>query len=282
MLGNMMDTQLLIIDLLRHARNRHPSQEVVSQRLEGDIHRSTYAQIWQRSNQLAHALHALEIKSGDCVATLAWNTHRHMELYYAVSGIGAVLHTVNPRLFSDQLEYIINHAEDQYVFVDLSFVELLEPLQDRLASVKGFIVMTDRAHMPETSLAPLYCFEELLASQPTDYDWPRFDENSAAALCYTSGTTGNPKGVLYSHRAMVLHAQATASRELLDLNPDTVLLPMVAMYHAGAWGAPYAAPLAGCKLVLPGAGMDGASMSALISQEGVTVGLGVPTIWLTL
>ncbi|MEX0738535.1 MAG: long-chain fatty acid--CoA ligase [Pseudohongiella sp.] len=282
MLGNMMDTQLLIIDLLRHARNRHPSQEVVSQRLEGDIHRSTYAQIWQRSNQLAHALHALEIKSGDCVATLAWNTHRHMELYYAVSGIGAVLHTVNPRLFSEQLEYIINHAEDQYVFVDLSFVELLEPLQDKLTSVKGFIVMTDRAHMPETSLAPLYCFEELLASQPTDYDWPRFDENSAAALCYTSGTTGNPKGVLYSHRAMVLHAQATASRELLDLNPDTVLLPMVAMYHAGAWGAPYAAPLAGCKLVLPGAGMDGASMSALINKEGVTVGLGVPTIWLTL
>lgn len=282
MLGNMMDTQLLIIDLLRHACNRHPSQEVVSRRLEGDIHRSTYAQIWQRSCQLAHALDVLEVKPGDCIATLAWNTHRHMELYYAVSGIGAILHTVNPRLFSEQLEYIINHAEDQYVFVDLPFVELLTPLQDKLTHVKGFIVMTDRAHMPETSLAPLYCFEELLASQPTDYDWPRFDENSAAALCYTSGTTGNPKGVLYSHRAMVLHAQATASRELLDLKPDTVLLPMVAMYHAGAWGAPYAAPLAGCKLVLPGAGMDGASMSELISQENVTVGLGVPTIWLTL
>ena len=282
MLANMMDTQLLIIDLLRHAVNRHPSQEVVSRRIEGDIHRSSYAQIWQRSAQLAHALNALGVQPGDCVATLAWNTHRHMELYYAVSGIGAVLHTVNPRLFSEQLEYIINHAEDQYVFVDLSFVELLEPLQDKLSSVKGFIVMTDLAHMPETSLAPLYCFETLLTGQSRDYDWPRFDENTAASLCYTSGTTGNPKGVLYSHRAMVLHAQATASRELLDLKTDTVLLAMVAMYHAGAWGAPYAAPLAGCKLVLPGAGMDGASMSELIESEGVTVGLGVPTIWLTL
>jgi fatty-acyl-CoA synthase len=238
MLGNMMDTQLLIIDLLRHACNRHPLQEVVSRRVEGDIHRSNYQQIWQRSSQLAHALDALGVERGDCIATLAWNTHRHMELYYAVSGIGAVLHTVNPRLFSEQLEYIINHAEDKYVFIDLSFVELLTPLLDKLSSVKGFIVMTDRAHMPETTLAPLYCFEELLASQVPDYDWPRFDENSAASLCYTSGTTGNPKGVLYSHRAMVLHAQAAASRELLDLRPDTVLLPMVAMYHAGAWGAP--------------------------------------------
>ncbi len=282
MLANMMDTQLLIIDLLRHACNRHPSQVVVSRRLEGDIHRSSYAQIWQRSSQLAHALNALGVKPGDCIASMAWNTHRHMELYYAVSGIGAVLHTVNPRLFSEQLEYIINHAEDQYVFVDLSFVELLEPLRDKLTSVKGFIVMTDLAHMPETSLAPLYCFEQLLETQASDYAWPSFDENSAAALCYTSGTTGNPKGVLYSHRAMVLHAQATASKELLDLRPDTVLLAMVAMYHAGAWGAPYAAPLAGCKLVLPGAGMDGASMSELIESEGVTVGLGVPTIWLTL
>jgi acyl-CoA synthetase (AMP-forming)/AMP-acid ligase II len=282
MLGNMMDTQLLIIDLLRHARNRHPSQEVVSRRLEGDLHRSDYAQIWQRSSQLAHALDALGVQPGDCIATLAWNTHRHMELYYAVSGIGAVLHTVNPRLFSEQIEYIINHAEDKLVFVDLSFVELLEPLQDRLKSVKGFVVMTDREHMPDSTLAPLHCFEELLAAQVSEYEWPRFDENNAAALCYTSGTTGNPKGVLYSHRAMVLHAQATASRELLDLNPDTVLMPMVAMYHAGAWGAPYAAPLAGCKLVLPGAGMDGASMSELIGSEGVTVGLGVPTIWLTL
>ncbi len=282
MLGNMMDTQMLIIDLLRHACIRYPEQEVVSRRQEGDIHRYKYTDVWQRSSQLAHALNALGSKPGDCIATLAWNTYRHMELYYAVSGIGAVLHTVNPRLFSEQIEYMINHAEDQYVFVDLSIVELLEPLQDKLSSVKGYIVMTDSAHMPETSLAPLYCYEELLQDQATEYDWPRFDENTAASLCYTSGTTGNPKGVLYSHRAMVLHAQATASAELLGLQPETVLLPMVAMYHAGAWGAPYAAPLSGCKLVLPGAGMDGASMSELIVSEGVTVGLGVPTIWLTL
>ncbi|MAY56688.1 MAG: long-chain fatty acid--CoA ligase [Gammaproteobacteria bacterium] len=282
MLGNMMDSPLLIIDLLDHGRRHHPDQQVVSRRLEGDIHRSSYREIWQRSGQLANALEQLDIKSGDCVATLAWNTHRHMELYYAVSGRGAVLHTVNPRLFSEQIEYVINHAEDKYVFVDLGFVELLEPIAERLTSVKGFVVMTDRAHMPETSLGPLHCYEDLLLNQPDSYDWPRFDENTAAALCYTSGTTGNPKGVLYSHRAMVLHAQATASRELLDLDTDTVLLPMVAMYHAGAWGAPYAAPLAGCKLVLPGAGMDGASMAELIATENVTVGLGVPTIWLTL
>lgn len=280
--GNMMDTSLLIIDLLDHGRRRYPAQEVVSRRLEGDIHRSSYLQIWQRSAQLAHALTELGIMPGDCIATLAWNTHRHVELYYAVSGIGAVLHTVNPRLFSEQIEYIINHAEDQYVFVDLSFVELLEPLQERLQSVKGFVVMTDAAHMPETTLEPLFCFESLLEDQAIEFDWPRFDENTAAALCYTSGTTGNPKGVLYSHRAMVLHAMATASRELLDLTPDTVLLPMVAMYHAGAWGAPYAAPLSGCKLVLPGSGMDGKRMAELIDAEQVTVGLGVPTIWLTL
>ncbi|TFH71508.1 fatty-acid--CoA ligase [Gammaproteobacteria bacterium LSUCC0112] len=280
--GNMMDSSLLIIDLLNHGRQRFPQQQVISRRLEGDIHRSNYQEIWQRSAQLAHALLELGVQPGDCIASLAWNTHRHMELYYAVSGIGAVLHTVNPRLFSEQIEYIINHAEDQLVFVDLSFVELLEPLQARLQTVKGFVVMTDEAHMPETTLEPLFCFESLLDDQPIDFTWPRFDENIAAALCYTSGTTGNPKGVLYSHRAMVLHAMATASRELLDLTPDTVLLPMVAMYHAGAWGAPYAAPLSGCKLVLPGNGMDGKSMAELIAAEQVTVGLGVPTIWLTL
>jgi 3-(methylthio)propionyl---CoA ligase len=280
--GNMMDSPLLIIDLLNHGRQRYPFQEVISRRLEGDIHRSNYLQIWRRSAQLAHTLQELGVKAGDCIASLAWNTHRHMELYYAVSGIGAVLHTVNPRLFSEQIEYVINHAEDRYVFVDLSFVELLEPLKERLKTVKGFVVMTDLEHMPDTTLEPVFCFEDLVQDQPTEFNWPRFDENTAAALCYTSGTTGNPKGVLYSHRAMVLHAQATASRELLDLTPDTVLLPMVAMYHAGAWGAPYAAPLSGCTLVLPGSGMDGKSMAELIAAENVTVGLGVPTIWLTL
>jgi len=282
MYGNMMNTQLMIIDLLDHGQKHYPGQEIISRREEGDIHRSSYCEIWQRSCQLANALQTLGVTPGDCVASLAWNTHRHMELYYAVSGIGAILHTVNPRLFREQIEYVVNHAEDRFVFVDLSFVELLEPLAEKLKPVRGFIVMTDRAHMPDTSLAPLHCYEDIMNGQSISFDWPRMDENTAAALCYTSGTTGNPKGVLYSHRAMVLHAQATASRELLDLDTDTVLLPMVAMYHAGAWGAPYAAPLAGCKLVLPGSGMDGQSMAELIEQEKVTVGLGVPTIWLTL
>jgi 3-(methylthio)propionyl---CoA ligase len=282
MQGNMMDSALLIIDLLDHGRRYHGQQQVVSRRLEGDIHRSTYTEIWQRSQQLANVLQAMGIQHGDCVASLAWNTHRHLELYYAVSGMGSVLHTVNPRLFSEQIAYVINHAADQLVFVDLSFVALLEALQDSLPTVRGFVVMTDREHMPQTTLGPVFCYEELMAAQPDRFLWPRFDENTAAALCYTSGTTGKPKGVLYSHRAMVLHAMATASRQLLDLDADTVLLPMVAMYHAGAWGAPYAAPLAGCKLVLPGAGMDGQSIAQLIADEAVTVGLGVPTIWLTL
>lgn len=280
--GNMMESQLLVIDLLDFGRKTFPQQEIVSRRLEGDIHRYTYADCWRRTNQLGYVLNALGIQAGDCVATLAWNTYRHMELYYAVSGVGAVLHTVNPRLFSEQVEYIINHAEDRYVFVDLGFVELLEEIQERLPTVRGYIVLTDEANMPNTSLPNVLCYETLLNAQKEHYAWPRFDENTAASLCYTSGTTGNPKGVLYSHRALVLHAQATVSRALLDMDSDTVLLPMVAMYHASAWGAPYAAPLAGSKLVLPGKGMDGASMWQLIESEQVTVGLGVPTIWLTL
>lgn len=280
--GNMMQSPLLIIDLLDHARRHHPGQQVVSRRIEGGLHRSTYLEIWQRSAKLANALNRLDVKPGDCIATLAWNTHRHMELYYGVSGIGAILHTINPRLFHEQIAYIINHAEDQFIFVDLSFVTILESIADQLRTVKGIVVMTDRAHMPDSDLDCLHCYEELLETEHSHYDWPPLDENIAASLCYTSGTTGKPKGVLYSHRAMVLHAQATASRELLDLSEDTVLMPMVAMYHAGAWGAPYAAPLAGCKLVLPGAGMDGASMAELIEQEQVSIGLGVPTVWLTL
>lgn len=280
--GNMMDTPLLIIDLLDYARQQFPDQEIVSRRIEGDIHRYGYQDCWHRSCQLAHVLDQLDVRQGDCVASLAWNTYRHMELYYAVSGVGAVLHTVNPRLFSEQIQYVIEHAEDTYVFVDLSFVPLLEQIQDQLPQVRGYIILTDEAHMPSTSLPHVLCYESLLQDKPNAYTWPRLDENQASSICYTSGTTGNPKGVLYSQRAMVLHAQATVSKHLLDLDTDSVLLPMVAMYHASAWGAPYAAPLAGCKLVLPGSGMDGASMWELIRDEAVNVGLGVPTIWLTL
>lgn len=281
-----MRTPLLIPDLLRHAVRRHPQQKIVSRAQEGGMHSYSYADCYQRSVQLAKVLTELGVEPGERIASLAWNTYRHMELYYAVAGVGAVLHTVNPRLFPDQIQWMLNHADDQWVFVDLDFVSLLESIADQLPAVKGFVVLTDAATMPASSLPNLLCYEELL-NQYSETDaaafiWPELDEHAGALLCYTSGTTGNPKGVLSSHRAMVLHAQATASAELLDLRSDSVLMPMVAMYHAGAWGAPYAAPLAGCKLVLPGRGMSGAAMHELITQEAVTIGLGVPTIWLTL
>lgn len=280
--GNMMQRPLQIIDLLKFAAVRHAKQEIVTRRVEGDVHRYTYAECYHRAAQLAHALSALGAEPGDRVASLAWNTYRHMELYYAVSGIGAVMHTVNPRLFAEQIAWIINHADSQWVFVDLSFVPLLEKIVDQLTAVKGFVIMTETQHMPTTSLPNVACYEDLLSEQPTRYEWPDIDENSAALLCYTSGTTGNPKGVLASHRAMILHAQATISRDMLDLTSDTVLMPMVTMYHVAAWGAPYAGPLSGCKLVFTGDGTSGAAMADMIRTENVTVGLGVPTIWLTL
>ena len=284
--GAMQNSQLLIIDLLRHAVRRHPQQQIVSRRIEGDIHRYSYADCYARSCQLAHALKSLGVQPGDRVATLAWNTYRHLELYYAVAGIGAVLHTVNPRLFAEQIRWIIDDAEAQWLFVDSSFAGLLTEFAEQLQSVKGIIMLCDSEQLAKHQLAsiqlPIMSYEQLLLDQPCDYQWPIIAEDSAALLCYTSGTTGNPKGVLSSQRAMVLHAQATASKELLALDADTVLLPVVAMYHAGAWGAPYAAPLAGCKLVLPGAGMSAEALQQLIVDEGVTVGLAVPTIWLSL
>lgn len=284
--GAMQNSQLLIIDLLRHALRRHPQQQIVSRRIEGDIHRYSYADCYARTCQLAHSLHELGVEPGDRIATLAWNTYRHMELYYAVAGVGAVLHTVNPRLFAEQIGWILDDAEASWLFVDISFVGLLSEFADQLKTVKGIVMLCDAADLPSAELAaiqlPIITYEQLLAKHISEYDWPALHEDSAALLCYTSGTTGNPKGVLSSHRAMVLHAQATASKELLALDADTVLMPVVAMYHAGAWGAPYAAPLAGCKLVLPGNGMSGAALQELINSEGVTVGLAVPTIWLTL
>lgn len=284
LLGDAQNSQLMIIDILRHAMRRHPQQEIVTRRLEGDIHRYHYTDCYQRTCQLAHALTKLGVQPGDRVATLAWNTYRHVELYYAVSGIGAVIHTVNPRLIADQVEWILNDAEATWLFVDLSFISLLEEFAPQLKTVKGIVVLADPEHHPELThqRLPIYNYERLLDGQSTEYNWPVFSEQAAAMLCYTSGTTGNPKGVLSSHRSTVLHAQAAASAELLDLDSDTVLMPMVAMYHVGAWGAPYAALLAGSKLVLPGAGMSGADMYELITQEHVTVALGVPTIWLTL
>lgn len=284
MKGDAQPSQLLIIDLLRHAVRRHPNQQIVSRRIEGDIHRYSYADCYQRTCQLAGALTELAVKPGDRVATLAWNTYRHMELYYAVSGIGAVIHTVNPRLIAEQIQWILDDAGSTWLFVDLSFVPLLEQFANQLKTVKGIVIMSDTEQQPQLDqlTLPVHNYETLLAQLPQHYQWPIIPESSAALLCYTSGTTGNPKGVLTSHRSTVLHAQATASAELLDLRENTVLMPMVAMYHVGAWGAPYAAPLSGCKLVLPGAGMSGEAMHELITTEQVTVSLGVPTIWLTL
>ena len=288
MFGNMIEKPLLIADILEYAGTYNSNREIVSRRVEdGGIHRYTYKDALCRTRQLANALTQLGVHEGDRIATLAWNGYRHFELYYAVSGIGAIIHTINPRLFTEQITYIINHAEDSYIFVDLSFVPLLEGLSDQLhskkgASVKGFVVMTDREHMPETSLANVLCYEELIAAHSSDLEWPGFDERTAAALCYTSGTTGHPKGALYSHRSTVIHAMAVTRGDAMGFTPFSNVLPVVPMFHVCAWGVPYAAPMVGAGLVFPGAAMDGASLYELVDAEKTTCLLGVPTIWLNL
>lgn len=280
--GRMMDRPLLVIDILRHAAEAFPVSRVISRTVEGPVHRYTYADALRRTARLAHALGQLGISDGDRVATIAWNTYRHFELYYGVSGIGAVCHTINPRLFADQLDYIVNHAEDRAIFVDLDLVPLVEQLADRFGSVRHVVIMTDRGHMPRTSLKEALCYEELLEDRPETFDWPCLDENTAAAMCYTSGTTGNPKGSLYSHRSTVLHALGVLAPGVFPLNRDAVIMPVVPMFHVQAWGQPYAAPMCGASLVLPGARLDGESLRQLMESEGVTMALGVPTIWLGL
>jgi len=282
MLGQMMNVPLVIPSLLEFAAKYHGDCEIVSKTVEGPIHRYTYVGMARRARQLANALRGLGLGEGDIVGTLAWNGYRHVELYYAVSGIGAVCHTVNPRLFVEQITYIINHAEDRYIFTDLTFVKLLEGLADKLPKVRGFVLMTDRAHMPSTTLPKALCYEELLAGQPDTFDWPVVDENSAAALCYTSGTTGNPRGVLYSHRSTVLHSMAVNFADAFALTARDAMLPVVPMFHVNAWGIPYAAPVSGCKLVMPGPHLDGPSLTSLMETEGVTITAGVPTVWLNL
>jgi len=281
MLGQMMQQPLLIASLLRHAERHHGSQEVVSRRVEGDIHRCTYAELAARSRRLAQALAALGVGNGSRVGTIAWNGYRHLELYYAVSGSGAVLHTLNPRLHADQLVWIADHAEDQVLCFDLSFLPLVEAVASRLATVKHFVLMTDRGHMPADSKIPgLLCYEDLIDSQADDhFDWPEFDEQTASSLCYTSGTTGHPKGVLYSHRSTVLHTMASALPDALNISARDVVLPVVPMFHVNAWGLPYSACLVGAKLVFPGPGLDGKSLHELFESEGVTVSAGVPTVW---
>ncbi|MCP3669630.1 MAG: long-chain-fatty-acid--CoA ligase [Gammaproteobacteria bacterium] len=283
MRGLMMDSPLTITSLMQYAEKVHPNTEIVSVTCDNHRHRYTLKDAFTRCRQLANALQTLGAEPDDCIATLAWNDYRHFELYYAISCSGMICHTVNPRLFPEQLEYIINHAEDKIIFVDLFFVNLLEQLQDKLGTVKGYVVMTDEANMPDSSLENMYCYETLLAAASEQFSWPELDENSASSLCYTSGTTGNPKGVLYSHRSTCLHAYAGSLPDVLSVSREEVVMPIVPMFHVNAWGLPYAAAVAGCKLVFPGPRLvDGETLTALIKEEKVSVSAGVPTIWTAL
>ncbi len=281
--GQMMQQPLLISSLIVHAERHHAEQQVVSRRVEGDIHRCTYKEIAARSRRVAHALSALGVHSGQRVATLAWNGYRHMELYFGVSGAGSVLHTLNPRLHPDQIVYIAEHAEDQVLFFDMTFWPLIQAVASRCRTVRHWVAMTDRAHMPPAEQAAqvpnLLCYEELLAAQSDRYDWPQFDENTASSLCYTSGTTGNPKGVLYSHRSTLLHTFAAALPDALNAGAADCILPVVPMFHVNSWGIVYIAAMTGAKLVLPGSGLDGQSLYELFESEGVTLSAGVPTVW---
>jgi acyl-CoA synthetase (AMP-forming)/AMP-acid ligase II len=283
LMGQMMSQPLMISSILEFAERHYGSSEIVSRRVEGDMHRYTYRDLARRSRQMARALEGLGVAIGDRVATLAWNGYRHLELYYAVSGSGAVVHTINPRLHPEQIAYIVNHAEDQYLFFDLTFLPLIEAVAAHCKTVKAFVLMSDREHMPkETKVAKLLCYEDLISASDDSYVWPLFDENSAATLCYTSGTTGNPKGALYSHRSTVLHAYASASPNALNVSATDTVLPVVPMFHVNAWGLPYSVLQAGAKMVFPGAALDGKSLFELFEAEGVTLSAGVPTVWLGL
>jgi fatty-acyl-CoA synthase len=280
--GSMMQMPLMISSLIRHADRFHGDTQIVSRSVEGPLHRYTYRDAHRRARKLARALERLGVADGERVATLAWNGYRHFELYYAVSGMGAIVHTINPRLFGEQLAYIVNHAEDALVFFDLTFVPLVEKLAPACPGVRAWVAMTDRAHMPASAPPAWLCYEELLDAESDDYTWPEFDENTASGLCYTSGTTGPPKGVLFSHRSTVLHAFASSLPDAKALSARSVVLPIVPMFHVNAWGIPYSGPLVGAKLVFPGAGLDGKSLYELFEGERVTTSAGVPTVWLGL
>lgn len=283
MLGLMMQGQLTLTGIMRHARENFSTREIVSITSDNPRHRYTYGDAFARAGQLANVLQRLGAKPGDRIGTLAWNDHRHFELYYATSCSGLVCHTINPRLFSEQIAYIIKHAEDRWLFVDPAFVPMLESLADSLACVKGFVILCDQARMPTTPLRNTFCYESLLAEESPDFVWPDLDEQMAAALCYTSGTTGNPKGVLYSHRAITLHTYGVLMPNAFALHEYEAVMPVVPMFHVNAWSLPYAAPVMGAKLVLPGPKMGcGETLCGLIREEQINAAAGVPTVWLAL
>jgi fatty-acyl-CoA synthase len=280
MLGLMMDRPLLISAIARHAERMHPHREIVSITSDQPRHRYTYAQAFARSRKLANALRRLGLEQGDRVATLAWNDFRHFEIYAGVSGSGFVCHTLNPRLFEEQIVYIVNHAEDRWLFLDPAFVPLLEKLLPQLPRIEGYVILTDDAHMPVTSLPRACSYEALIAGESDEFEWPEFDERTASSLCYTSGTTGNPKGVLYSHRSTVLHCYASALTDAMGLSCNDIVMAVVPMFHVNAWGLPYSCAMVGAKLVFPGPRMgDPETLQSLIEEEQVNVAAGVPTVW---
>ncbi|ATQ44137.1 long-chain-fatty-acid--CoA ligase [Caulobacter mirabilis] len=278
MQGLMQDWSLTLDRLLDHAAQWHGAREIVTRSVEGPVVRTTYAALRDRAKQASNALKALGVQPGDRVATLGWNSDRHLEVWYGAVGIGAVLHTLNPRLFAEQLAYIVNHAQDRIILADPACAPLLETLLPQCPTVERVVFLTDAAHMPATPFKA-EPYEDWIAGQSTDCAWGSFDENTAAGLCYTSGTTGNPKGVLYSHRSNYLHALMTLQTDALALSARDTALLVVPMYHANAWGVVYSAPAVGAKLVLPGQKMDGASIHELIETEGVTYSAAVPTVW---
>ncbi|WP_281500541.1 long-chain fatty acid--CoA ligase [Kordiimonas marina] len=276
----MQNWPLLVSKFLEHAEINHPRREIVSMLPEGGQFRYTYADHAVRARKCAQALERLGIGFSDRVATLAWNTHRHMELWFGAAGMGAVCHTVNPRLFPEQLVYIMNHAEDRILCLDVTFVPLIEKLASELKTIEHYVIMVGRDHMPETSLPNVLSYEDLIDAESGDYRWPTFDENTACGLCYTSGTTGNPKGVLYSHRSNFLHTLLALQGDTLSITSKSVILPVVPMFHANAWGIPYAAAGAGAKLVFNGPHHDPETLHKLIMEEGITVTAAVPTVWM--
>jgi 3-(methylthio)propionyl---CoA ligase len=279
--GQMMDVPLTVSSLLAHASRHFGTVEIVSKRIEGDVHRYTYRDCEKRAKQLAQALIALGVEAGDRVGTLAWNGYRHLEAYYGTTGFGAVCHTINPRLFPDQIAFIVNHADDRYVLFDITFAPLVDVLAPQCPNVRGWIALTDEGHMPPMA-TPASSYEALLAQHDGDFAWPALDERSASNLCYTSGTTGNPKGALYTHRSTVLHAFGASLPDAMGLSARDAVLPVVPMFHVNAWGIPHAAPLTGAKLVFPGKDLDGKSLYELMEAERVTYSAGVPTVWLGL